>query len=242
MSGHSKWSQIKRQKGKTDVKKGLTFTKLANAIIVAVKQGGGITDPSQNFKLRLAIDAARSSNMPRENIERSIQRAVKKEEGDIEEVIYEGFAPGGISVIIEAATDNSQRTTSEIKNLFSKMGGSFGQPGSVAYQFRSFGKITVLKNENTFDEIFSAAVENGAEDVEEENDSVLVYTKVSDLSSLRDKLLEAGCKIVHAGLIRKPAMTIELSDLGKLSKIKNFLDKITNLDDVQNVYSNLAQL
>src|SRR3989344_1976388 len=122
MSGHSKWSQIKRQKAKTDIKKGLTFTKLANAIIIAVKKGGGVVDPNQNFRLRLAIDSARASNMPKDNIERAIQRAVKKEEGDIEEVIYEGFAPGGVSVVVEAATDNSQRTTAQIKNLFNKTG------------------------------------------------------------------------------------------------------------------------
>jgi len=240
MSGHSKWSQIKRQKAKTDVKKGLTFTKVANAIIIAVRQGGGITDPNQNFKLRLAIDSARASNMPKENIERAIQRAAKKEGGDIEEVIYEGFAPGGVSVIVEAVTDNSQRTTAEIKNLFNKAGGSFGQPGSVLYQFTQVGKITVGKNGNTFDEIFSIAVENGAEDIVEENDSVVVVTKGSDLSKMREKLMQSGLKILDAKLTRKPIITTEVLNPEQYKKIKNFLETINSLEDVQNVYSNLA--
>ena len=242
MSGHSKWSQIKRQKEKTDIKKGLTFTKLANAIIIAVREGGGIADPNQNFRLRLAIDSARASNMPKENIERAIQRAAKKEGGDIEEVIYEGFAPGGVSVIVEAATDNSQRTTAQIKNLFNKAGGSFGQPGSVLYQFTQVGKITVGKNGNTFDEIFSIAVESGAEDIEEEDGNILVFTSAFDLSKIRDSLVRSGLKILDARLTRKPTITTEVLDTQKLSKIKNFLETINSLEDVQNVYSNLAQL
>lgn len=242
MSGHSKWSQIKRQKEKTDIKKGLTFTKLTNAIIIAVREGGGITDPNQNFRLRLAADAARVSNMPKENIERAIQRASKKEGGGIEEVIYEGFAPGGVSVIVEAATDNSQRTTAEIKNLFNKEGAIFGQPGSVSYQFSKVGRIVIEKNGKTLDEIFSIAVENGAEEVGEEDDNVVVYTKASDLSKVRDKLMESGFKIVNAGLTRKPTITTEVSDPLQLKKIKNFLETINSLEDVQNVYSNLKEL
>lgn len=242
MSGHSKWSQIKRQKAKTDVKKGLTFTKLANAITIAVKQGGGITDPNQNFRLRLVIDSARALNMPKENIERAIQRAAKKDGMNIEEVVYEGFAPGGVSVIVEAATDNSQRTTSEIKNIFNKAGGSFGQPGSVLYQFTQIGQITVVKNGNTFDEIFSVAVDNGAGDVEEEGENVFVFTKAAELSRMRDKLIENGFKILDAVLARKPVTTIGVSDPQKLRTIDSFLEAISNLDDVQNVYSNIVEL
>ncbi len=241
MSGHSKWSQIKRQKEKTDIKKGLTFTKLTNAIIIAVKKNGGIVDPNQNFRLRLAIDSARAYNMPKENIERAIQRAAKKEEGDIEEVIYEGFAPGGVSVIVEAATDNSQRTTAQIKNIFNKAGGSFGQPGSVLYQFTQVGKITVGKNGNTFDEIFSLAVESGAEDIEEEGENVFVFTKGHDLSKMKDKLMQGGLKILDAELIRKPTVTTKVSDLQQLKTIKGFLETINSLEDVQNVYSNITE-
>src|SRR3989344_7788956 len=216
MSGHSKWSQIKRQKEKADIKRGLTFTKLANAIIIAVKNGGGVTDPNQNFRLRLAIDSARAYNMPKENIERAIQRAAKKKAGDIEEVIYEGFAPFGVSVIIEAATDNPQRTTANIRNIFNKWGASLGQPGSVSYQFSKLGKITVGKNGRSFDEIFSVAVENGAEDVDEEDDNIVIFTKTQELSKMRDKLIESGFKIVDAGLFRKPTVTIDIKDPDQL--------------------------
>src|SRR5262249_22148975 len=130
MSGHSKWAQIKRQKGAADVKRGLTFTKLSNAVTVAIKQGGGVTDPNQNFRLRLAIDAARTANMPKENIERAIQKALGKQGASLEEVVYEGFGPNGISIMVEAATDNKNRTTSEVQNVFNKNGGNMGQMGS----------------------------------------------------------------------------------------------------------------
>src|SRR5260221_4960992 len=135
MSGHSKWSQIKRQKGVNDTKRGATFTKLSNAIAIAVRQGGGIGDPDQNFKLRLAVDAAKTVNMPKDNIERAIARGSGKEAGVMDEVVYEGFGPGGFAVIVEAATDNKNRTSSDIANAFNKNGGSMGQPGSVSYQF-----------------------------------------------------------------------------------------------------------
>lgn len=240
MSGHSKWSTIKRQKEKTDAKRGFTFTKLANGIIIAVKQGGGITDPNQNFKLRLAVDSARSANMPKENIERAIQRAVKKDAGEIEEIIYEGFAPSGVSVIIEAATDNSQRTTAEIKSFFNKEGGSFGQPGSVAYQFSQLGRIEVMKN-RPYDEIFSISVDGGAEDVEEKEDSVVIYTSIPSLKTLKTVLTEKGLSILSAGMWRKPDITVKIDDKEKLGKVIKFINAINSMDDVQNVYSNLAK-
>src|SRR5690242_7790795 len=134
MSGHSKWAQIKRQKGANDAKRGATFTKLSNAISIAIRQGGGISDPSSNFKLRLAIDAAKGANMPKENIERAITRASGKDAAAMEEAVYEGFGPGGIAVIVEAATDNKNRTSAEVANIFNKNGGNMGQPGSVSYQ------------------------------------------------------------------------------------------------------------
>ena len=241
MSGHSKWSQIKRQKAKTDIKKGLTFTKLANAIVIAVKQGGGITDPAQNFRLRLSIDTARSLNMPKENIERAIQKASAKDAGSMEEVIYEGFAPGGAAVIIEAATDNAQRTTSEIKNIFNKLGGSFGQPGSVSYQFSQLGRIAIDKNEKTFDEIFEASVESGAEDVEEVDGEVLIYTSVSNLAKVRDSLSNKGFNITEARLWRKAKVKAVIENEDQLGKIINFIDTVNSLDDVQNVYSNIEK-
>ena len=174
MSGHSKWAQIKRQKGINDQKRGKTFTKLGNAITISVRQGAGVGDPNQNFRLRLAIDAARAANMPKENIERAIERAKGAKAGDLEEVIYEGFAPGGVSVIIEAATDNSMRTTSEIKSIFNKAGASFGQPGSVAYQFKHVGQVIIKKGTKSFDDIFALALDSGAEDLEEAGDEVFI--------------------------------------------------------------------
>ncbi len=240
MSGHSKWAQIKRQKGAADIKKGKAFTKLANAIIIAVKQGGGITDPNQNFRLRLAIDAAKNINMPKENVERAIKRASGREVGSLEEVIYEGFAPNGVSVIVEAATDNSMRTTAEIKNLFNKAGGSFAQPGSVSYQFKHVGQIIVKKNGKTTDEILSIALDGGAEDIEEVKEEVFIYTAISNLAKLKEILVNKGINVLEAELVRIPINVVEVEDLEKQEKIVNFLTNLEELDDVQKVYSNLA--
>ena len=240
MSGHSKWAQIKRQKGTADVKRGLTFTKISNAITIAVKQGGGVSDPEQNFKLRLAIDAAKNANMPKENVERAILRAKGKEARDIEEVIYEGFAPGGVSVIIEAATDKPNRTTSEVKGIFNKAGASFGQPGSVVYQFKSMGQIIVKKNERQFDEVFQVAADNGAEDVEDLGDEAVIYSSPSDVGALRDILSGNGFDVLSAEIVRQAVNKIEIKDDESLSKIGNFVENLENLDDVQRVYTNIS--
>lgn len=246
MSGHSKWATIKRSKGAADLKRGLTFTKISNAITVAVKQSG-ITDPESNFKLRLAVDAARAANMPKDNIERAIQKASGKDAGELQEVIYEGFAPEGISVIIEAATDNTMRTTSEIKSIFNKEGGNFGQPGSVAYQFEQKGRIIVNKNGSphgeagkTIDDLFEIAVESGAEDIEDAQDKVIIQTSYADLSSVRERLIEKSIAPEAVEVIRKPLIPITISDPGKLQRVINFLNKLEELDDVQKVYSNLS--
>lgn len=240
MSGHSKWAQIKRQKGVNDQKRGQTFTKLSNAITIAVKQGGGISDPEQNFRLRLAIDAARAANMPKENIERAIKRASGKDAGEVSEVLYEGFAPFGVSVMVEAVTDNPMRTSAEIKSIFAKNGGSFGQPGSVAYQFKQVGRIIINKENKTFDEIFEAAVNLGAQDIEEVGDEVLIYTLVSDLIKIRNSLESMGFSITHSEVMRIPLTPVELSDAVQISKVENFIDLIESLDDVHNVFTNLS--
>ena len=239
MSGHSKWATIKRQKGAADIKRGLTFTKISNAITIAVKRGGGITDVNNNFRLRLAVEEAKANNMPKENIERAIQKAVGKEGGSVTEVIYEGFVRGGVSVIIEAATDNPQRTTSEVKSIFKKVGASFGQPGSVAYQFASKGKINIKKDGKSLDEIFNLAAESGAQDLEEIGDDVFVYTSPLELSNMRSKLIEKGFNITEIEIIRKPIQTISIQDEEQREKTINFLKKLEDLDDVQKVYSNL---
>lgn len=238
MSGHSKWSTIKRQKGAADAKRGQLFTKLSNAITMAVKQGGGSGDPNFNFRLRLAVDAARGANMPKENIERAIQRAAGKQAGDMVEVMYEGFGPGGFSVIVEAVTDNKQRTTPEVKSIFDKNGGSIGAQGSVTYQFQQKGHIAVAKNGKSLDDIFFLAVEAGAEDVEEAGDEVSVYTKPEELGKLRDALTGQGIEVKTAELIWKPMVTTQITDPQVAEKAFTFLERLENLADVQKVYAN----
>ena len=240
MSGHSKWATIKRQKGAADVKRGLIFTKLSNAITVAVKKGGGITDPESNFRLRLAIEAAKSQNMPKETIERAITRALGKDGAILEEVTYEGYGPNGVSVIIEAATDKSSRTASQIKSVFSKEGGSFGQRGSVSYQFKQVGQIAVKKDGKSLDQIFDQAAECGAEDIEDGGDEVIIYTNYRDALKIRDQLSEKGLNIVNVDIIKKPIVIMNITDKTKFEKTISFLQKLEALDDVQKIYTNLA--
>ena len=238
MSGHSKWAQIKRQKGSADVKKGQAFTKLSNVITIAVRQGGGIADPGQNFKLRLAIEKARSVNMPKETIERAIEKGKGLEKGEgLQETVYEGFGPGGVAVIVEATTDNKIRTTAEVKNIFDKNGGTLGNPGSVSYQFQLKGQITVLKENKSIDDIFLAAADSGAEDVEEAGDEVIIYTKPEELTKVREKL-ESQFKIVDAQLMRKPQVSVSVTEKETAEKVLSFLDKLEHLDDVNKVYAN----
>lgn len=239
MSGHSKWATIKRAKSVSDLKKGLTFTKISNAITIAIRASGGITDPSNNFRLRLAIEAARAANMPKDNIARAIQKAVGKDAGEVEEVIYEGFAPEGVSVIVEAVTDNPLRTASEIKSIFNKEGGNFGQPGSVAYQFWQKGEIVLGKEGKTLDQALEVAAESGADDIAETEVGFVVYTAVSDLARISQMFKEKGFYVTRYGLIRKPLIPMPL-DPEKREKVTNFLQKLEDLDDVQKVYSNMS--
>lgn len=240
MSGHSKWSTIKRQKGAADAKRGQAFTKLSNAITLAVRQGGGITDPESNFKLRLAIDRARSMNMPKDNIDRAIERAKGAGAGSsLDEVVYEGFAPGGVALIVEAATDNKNRTTSEVKNLIEKNGGTMGNPGSVAYMFDRRGEIIVQKNGKSADDIMMAALDAGLEDIEEEEDALLLYTSPENLMKVKSALDENGIISENAELIYKPTTTLEVDD-SALQKLEELMNKIDEHDDVQKVYTNVA--
>jgi len=238
MSGHSKWKTIKRQKGATDAKRGAIFTKLSKAIIMAVKQGGGTTDPASNFKLRLAIDSAKASNMPKDTIDRAIEKASSKAEGDLQEVVYEGFAPHGVNVIIEATTDNSTRTGQEVKNVFTKAGGSFGKSGSTSYLFNKMGEIYVAKSGKSFDDLFTLAVESGAEDIEDLGEEVIVYTQTNDLAKVRDELINKGLQITDAKFTLKPISKISLSKEDQ-DKVVDFLSALLDLEDVQEVYSNL---
>lgn len=238
MSGHSKWATIKRQKGAADIKRGKAFTKLANTITIAVREGGNVTDPNGNPRLRIAVEAARASNMPKDNIERAIQRASGRQGETVEEVVYEGFGPGGFSVIVEAVTDNKQRTISDVKNVFDKNGGNLGSSGTISYQFSKKGCITVDKSGKSLDDIFLIAADNGAEDVEDAGAEVLIYTTPHDLARVRDALADGGLSILSAGLTRKPMILVTLTDRNIIEKALSFMEKLEDLDDVQEVYAN----
>lgn len=240
MSGHSKWATIKRQKGNNDAKKGVLFTKLSNAITIAVKQGGGISDPDQNFRLRLIIDTARTANMPKENIQRAIDRASGKEGKIFDEVVYEGFGPGGVAIIVEAATDNKNRTTPEVKSTFEKNGGTLGQIGSVAYQFQLIGRITLSKEKKTIDEIFMESADWGADDIEEGESEIYIYAQSGSIGKLRDIFLQNGYEIFATELIRKPTTVIDIQEEETVRKLTTLLGKIEDLEDVQKVYTNIA--
>jgi YebC/PmpR family DNA-binding regulatory protein len=239
MSGHSKWSTIKRQKGVADAKRGQAFTKLSNGITLAVKQGGGIADPESNFKLRLAIDRARSMNMPKDNIERAIERAKATSKDSFDEVVYEGFGPGGVAIIVEAATDNKNRTTSEVKNIIEKNGGSMGNPGSVSYMFARRGELVIKSSTGSSDDILTAALDAGLEDIEEDEGEFFLYTSPENLMKVKSALESAGYSIEDAELVYKPTITVEVPE-ETFTKLEDLMQKIDEYDDVQKVYSNVA--
>lgn len=239
MSGHSKWSQIKRQKGVADLKRGATFTKVANAITVAVREGGG-GDPASNFKLRLLTDLARAVNMPKDNILRAIDRGLGKgtEGVQLSAVTYEGYGPGKVALIIEAVTDNKNRTTPEVKSVLEKSGGSFVTPGTVSWMFSDSGIIIVQKDGKPTEEFLDLAIAAGAEDVAESGDAVEIYTKPSTLEAVKKALLEKGLKVESAEVSKKPTTTVRISDVATARRILELMDKLEGLDDVQKVWSN----
>jgi YebC/PmpR family DNA-binding regulatory protein len=238
VSGHSKWSTIKRQKESKDARRGQIFTKLGNAITVAVKAGGGIGDPEKNFKLRLAIEKARGLNMPKETIQRAIKRGEGgKEDNNWSEIVYEGYGPEGIAIVIEVATDNRNRTTSEIKNLFERGGGSIAGPGAVSFQFKKVGLITVEKGEKIDDQILSL-IDQGAEEVEEVSDVVEVYTKPEATRQMREKIETLGFKVLSEELIMQPVNSVRIEDKAKAEKVLKFMENLEEHDDVQKVYAN----
>lgn len=240
MSGHSKWATIHRQKEVADQKRGQIFTKIANAIIIAVREGAGITDPESNFKLRLAIEKARSVNMPKENIQRAIDRAAGKAgEGGIEEVVYEGYGPAGVGIIVEAATDNKQRTVQEVKNIFDKSGGSLASPGAVSYNFKKIGTL-ILPVQGEKDELILKVIDLGAEDVEEEDALLLIHVSPEKLMSLRAKLVEAGFSPQSVEIEMQPITVIQLTEVKVANQVIALVDKLEALDDVQKVYANFA--
>ena len=242
MSGHSKWSTIKRAKGAADAKRGLTFTKLGNAITIAAKLGNS-GDPESNPRLRMALEEARSVNMPKENIQRAIDRGLGNLPGQtLEEVTYEGFGPGKAAFLVEAVTDNKLRTLAEMKNLFDRSGGGLGGNGSTAYMFKKTGEIKAAsKGGDSQDEVLEI-IDGGAEDVEEfdENGSLkyLVYTDPTSYSQVLSYLKEHGFTIESSGVIMKPIMLTEITDKDKAEKVLNFTERLEDHDDVQKVYAN----
>lgn len=240
MSGHSKWSQIKRQKGVADVKRGATFTKLANAITIATREGGG-ADPDRNFKLRLAVEQARAVNMPKDNIQRAIDRGLGKGDAQqLESTVYEAYAPSKVALIIEAATDNKNRTTAEIKSAIEKNGGTFVNQGAISWMFEDMGLIVIDKDGKAFDEIFEVCVESGADDVEDASEAVEVYTKPTKLEAVKQAIEAEGLVIMSAELAKRPTTLQTVEDKEKANTVMNFIEKLEDLDDVQKVWSNLV--
>lgn len=233
MSGHSKWSTIKRQKGAKDAARGAVFTKLGNMIAIAARSG---TDPTMNPSLALAIDKAKAANMPNANIERSIARVADKDAAQLHEVMYEGYGPGGVAIIVECATDNLNRTLPEVRHAFSKKGGSLGEKGSVAFQFDRKGVITVKASG---EDALLAILDAGAEDAQEEDGEMIVYTDPKELAKVRDAIMAAGLDISDAELSYEPNTTVEL-DVEKQEKVMNLMEELEELDDVVNTYTNLA--
>lgn len=235
MSGHSKWSTIKREKGAKDAARGAVFTKLGNQIAIAARSG---IDPSINSTLALAIDKAKAANMPMANIQRAIDRVADKNAAQLDEVTYEGYGPGGIAVIVEAATDNKNRTYPDVRHAFSKNGGNIAEPNSVAFQFTRRGVIRAGFGGDS-DEALLAALDAGAEDAQvEDDDTLTIYTDQKSLHAVREAVAAAGLKVLDAELSYVPNATIEISDAETARKVVNLMDALEELDDVVATHSN----
>ena len=232
MSGHSKWSTIKRQKGAKDAARGAVFTKLGNTIAVAARSG---TDPETNFALRLAIDKAKAANMPMANIQRAIDRQKDKDAAQLQELLYEGYGPGGVAIMVECTTDNINRTYSEVKTAFSRHGGNLAEKGSVAFQFDRRG---VIRLESKGETVLEAAIDAGAEDMVEENDDTLVYTDPKSLNQVRVALEEKGFKPLDTELAYIPKNTVSVDDKETAGKILRLMDALDELADVSDTYVN----
>jgi YebC/PmpR family DNA-binding regulatory protein len=232
VSGHSKWETIKRQKGANDAKRGAIFTKLGNAIAIAARGG---TDPETNFGLRLAIDRAKAANMPMSNVERAIQRVTDKNATQLQEVMYEGYGPGGVAILVECATDNLNRTYPEVKLAFSKHGGSIAEKGAVAFQFDRKGMIRV---KGSGDDLMMQALDAGAEDMIEEGEESIIYTDPKELAKVRDVLKAADIEILEAQLTYVPNNTVEITEPTTAGKIMKVMDALDDLDDVAATHTN----
>jgi len=237
MSGHSKWSTIKRKKGAEDAKRGKMFTKLARNITIAAREGGG--DPATNPALRIAVDKAKAANMPKDNIERAIKRGTGElEGGQLEEVTYEAYAPHGVATLIKCLTDNRNRTLAELRRIFNKYGGNLAEQGAVGWMFDTKGYITVAPDDADPDEIFMIAVDAGADDIEIGEDVIEIYTPPDALHAVRETLEQNNIKVQEAELSRFAKTEMELGVRETVS-VMNIIEMLEDLDDVDKVYSNL---
>jgi len=239
MSGHSKWAGIKHKKAIVDAKRGSSFTKLANTVTVAAKQGGG--DPTLNATLRVAIEKARAANMPKDNIDRAVKRGTGELGGAaVEELLYEGFGPGNVAVLVEALSDNRNRSNADIRNIFNKNGGRMADGGGVAYQFTQEGVLRLELSSEKKEAFEEAVIESGAEDYVLGEGFAIVYVLVSELHLVKDALEASGFPVDSAKIERVPKTPIELDD-ETLEKVAQLLDALEENDDVTNVYTNLAE-
>lgn len=236
MSGHSKWSTIKRQKGAADAKRGKLFSKLARTITVAVKTGGN-PDPEHNFKLRVAIEKAKQAAMPADNIDRAIKRGTGEGKEAIESVVYEGYGPAGTALIVEAITDNKNRTTQTIRNTFNKHGGRMGEQGSVAWMFESKGQILLEKQPGTED-LALELIDAGAEDIKESEEGFEIFTLPVDLEKVKKWIEGKGLKVLSAEVIMKPNQSADISETDQ-QKVHDLIDALEEDDDIMTVHSNL---
>jgi len=236
MSGHSKWSQIKRQKGANDAKRGAVFTKLAREITIAARAGGG--DPDANYRLRLAIEKARSENMPADNIKRAIEKAAGGSAAEqYEEMVYEGYGPGGVAILVEAATDNKNRTAADVRAMFAKNGGQLGGSGAVAWQFEQRGVVAIARDGKDPDEVALTAIDAGADDVDTDADPIEIVTDAQTLEEVRKSLESAGLPIESAELTMQPKTAIEVDEHVARQNLR-LIEALEDLDDVQRVTAN----
>ena len=237
MSGHSKWSTIKHGKAIVDARRAVVFTKLSKEIIIAARQGGG--DPDMNFRLRIAVQKAKDSNMPAANIERAIKRGDGTDGSAVqmEELTYEGYGPGGTAILLQALTDNKNRTVSEVRSTFTKIGGSMAEAGAVAWQFEQKGVVVVNANEDQADELTLVAIDAGADDIETVDTTLHAYSAPSDMEEIRRTLSESGADIESSELAMVPKNTIALDEKTAMQALR-LLDQLEELDDIQKVFSN----
>ena len=239
MSGHSKWSTIKRKKGAADEKRGQVFTRLAREIAIAAREGGG--DMESNFKLRLAVDRARRENMPKDNMERAIKRGTGEDKsgGEIERITYEGYASHGAAVMIDCLTENRNRTVAEIRHTLTHSGGNMAELGSVSWQFRRIAYFAINAQGQDFDKVFELAVEGGADDITSDEELIEIFAPLESFKAISDKLKSAGIGVEEADLQYVPNQALSL-ETDKTLKIMRVIEELEGLDDVQAVFSNIT--